>query len=61
MDSKIEKGNWKEQKVKLKQKIDVLTDMVHLMEDSEKSDIFGKLQVKLGKSEEELRKILENL
>jgi len=50
-----------EQKEKLKQKIDVLTDMVHLIEDSEKSEIFVKLQIKLGKSEEELRKIIGNL
>ena len=56
-----EKGNWKDQKNELKQKIDVLTDNERIFEEGEKGEIFGKLKIKLGKSEEELRKIIGNL
>ena len=57
----IEKGNWKDQKDELKQKIAVLTDNERIFEEGEKGEIFGKLKIKLGKSEEELNRIIENL
>jgi CsbD-like. len=54
------KGNWNEQKGKLKQKFAILTDN-DLMFAEGKKEMFGKLQIKLGKSKEELDKILLDL
>jgi uncharacterized protein YjbJ (UPF0337 family) len=55
------KGNWNEQKGKLKKKFAVLTDNDLMFEEGKKEEMFGKLQIKLGKSKEELRKIIEAL
>ncbi len=55
------KGNWNEQKGKLKQKFAVLTDNDLMFEEGKKDEMLGKLQVKLGKSKEELKKIMEAL
>jgi uncharacterized protein YjbJ (UPF0337 family) len=55
------KGNWNEQKGKLKQKFAVLTDNDLLFEKGKKEEMLGKLQVKLGKTKEELHKIIEEL
>ena len=55
------KGNWNEQKGKLKQKFATLTDNDLLFEKGKKEEMLGKLQVKLGKTKEELRKIIEAL
>ena len=55
------KGNWNEQKGKLKKKFAVLTDNDLMFEEGKKEEMFGKLQIKLGKSKEELQKILEEL
>lgn len=52
------KGNWNEQKGKLKQKFAVLTDNDLMYEEGRKDEMLGKLQVKLGKTKEELIKIL---
>ena len=54
-------GNWNEQKGKLKQKFAVLTDNDLMLVDGKKDELFGRLQVKLGKSKEELHKIIEAL
>ena len=54
-------GAWEEQKGKLKQKFAKLTDNDLLYIDGKKEEMMGKLQVKLGKSKEELQSILENL
>ena len=51
------KGNWNEQKGKLKQKFAVLTDNDLMFEEGMKDEMFGKLQKKLGKTKEELHKI----
>jgi len=60
--NKIEvKGNWNEQKGKLKQKFAVLTDNDLLYEEGKQDEMYGKLQIKLGKSKEELHKIIEEL
>ena len=55
------KGNWNEQKGKLKQKFAQLTDDDLLFEEGKKDEMFGKIQVKLGKTKEELHKIIETL
>lgn len=55
------KGNWNEQKGKLKQKFAVLTDNDLLFEEGREDEMFGKLQKKLGKTKEELHKIIAAL
>ncbi|MFH1000638.1 MAG: CsbD family protein [Bacteroidota bacterium] len=55
------KGNWNEQKGKLKQKFAVLTDDDLMFAEGKKDEMLGKLQIKLGKSKEELQKIIEAL
>ena len=52
------KGNWNEQKGKLKQKFAVLTDNDLMFDEGKKDEMFGKLQIKLGQSKEELEKIM---
>jgi len=55
------KGNWNEQKGKLKQKFAVITDNDLMFEEGKKDEMLGKLQIKLGKTKEELRKIISDL
>ena len=55
------KGNWNEQKGKLKQKFAILTDNDLMFADGKKDEMIGKLQIKLGKSKEELEKIISSL
>jgi uncharacterized protein YjbJ (UPF0337 family) len=55
------KGNWNEQKGKLKQKFAVLTDNDLMFEEGKKDEMFGKIQIKLGKTQEEMQKIIESL
>ena len=55
------KGNWHEQKGKLKQKFAVLTDNDLMFEQGKKEEMFGRLQVKLGKTKDELHKIIGTL
>jgi uncharacterized protein YjbJ (UPF0337 family) len=52
------KGNWNEQKGKLKQKFAVLTDNDLLFGEGLKDEMIGRLQLKLGKTKEELYKII---
>ena len=60
--NKIEvKGNWNEQKGKLKQKFAILTDNDLMYEEGKQDEMYGKLQIKLGKSKEELHKLIEEL
>jgi len=54
-------GNWNEQKGKLKQKFASLTDDDLMFVEGKKDELFGRLQIKLGKSEEELHKIIADL
>jgi uncharacterized protein YjbJ (UPF0337 family) len=51
-------GNWNEQKGKLKQKFANLTDDDLLFVEGKKDEMLGKLQIKLGKTKEELNKIM---
>ena len=55
------KGNWNEQKGKLKKKFAVLTDNDLMFAEGKMEEMFGKLQIKLGKSKEELDKIIAAL
>jgi uncharacterized protein YjbJ (UPF0337 family) len=55
------KGNWNEQKGKLKQKFAYLTDNDLMFEEGKKDEMLGKLQITLGKTREELRKLIEQL
>lgn len=55
------KGNWDEQKGKLKQKFAKLTDNDLLFLEGKKDEMLGKLQIKLGKTKEELHKIIQEL
>lgn len=54
-------GNWNEIKGKLKQKFASLTDNDVLLAEGKKDEMLGRLQVKLGKSKEELNKIIREL
>jgi len=55
------KGNWDEQKGKLKQKYATLTDNDLMFAEGKKEEMMGKLQIKLGKTKEELHKIISSL
>lgn len=52
------KGNWEEHKGKLKQKFAVLTEGDFLFANGRKEEIIAALQLKLGKTREELNKII---
>jgi uncharacterized protein YjbJ (UPF0337 family) len=58
MNNKEVKGNWNEFKGKLKQAFATLTDNDLMYEEGKKDEMIGKLQIKLGKSKEEMDKIL---
>ncbi|MEI6061653.1 MAG: CsbD family protein [Bacteroidota bacterium] len=51
-------GNWNEQKGKLKQEFANLTDNDLMFAEGKKDEMLGKLQIKLGKTKEELHKIM---
>jgi len=61
MNTTEAKGNWNEQKGKLKQKFAVLTDNDLMFEEGKQDEMYGKLQIKLGKTKEELHKIISSL
>ncbi len=61
MNTTLVKGNWNEQKGKLKQKFAILTDDDLKFLAGKKDEMIGRLQIKLGKSKEELHKIIEAL
>jgi uncharacterized protein YjbJ (UPF0337 family) len=54
-------GTWNEQKGKLKQRYSVLTDNDLLYEEGRREEMYGRLQEKLGKTKEELHKIIQDL
>ena len=58
MNTTEAKGNWNEQKGKLKQKFAVLTDNDLMLEEGKKDEMLGRLQVTLGKTKEELNIII---
>jgi uncharacterized protein YjbJ (UPF0337 family) len=55
------KGNWNEQKGKLKKKFANLTDNDLMFAEGKKDEMLGKLQIKLGKTKEELHKLIAAL
>jgi uncharacterized protein YjbJ (UPF0337 family) len=55
------KGNWNEQKGKLKQKFAYLTDNDLMFLDGKKDEMLGRLQIKLGQTKDQLRKTIEEL
>ena len=61
MDSSEINGSWEEQKGILKQKFAKLTENDLLFVDGKNEEMIGKLEIKLGKSKEDLIKIIENL
>ena len=54
-------GDWNTIKGKLKQKFSMLSDNDLLMVEGKKDELYGRLQIKLGKSKEELRKLISGL
>jgi uncharacterized protein YjbJ (UPF0337 family) len=55
------KGNWNEQKGRLKQKFASLTDNDLMFTEGKKDEMLGRLQIKLGKTKEELHKLITEL
>lgn len=55
------KGNWNVQKGKLKQRFATITDNDLKFAEGKKEEMLGKLQIKLGKTKEELLKIIAAL
>jgi len=55
------KGTWNEVKGKLKQKYGDLTDDDLMYAEGKEDELLGRLQIKLGKSRQEVEKILEGL
>jgi len=54
-------GSWNEVKGKLKQKYGQLTDNDLAFAEGKDDELLGRLQQKLGKSKEDLRKEIESL
>jgi uncharacterized protein YjbJ (UPF0337 family) len=55
------KGNWNETKGKLKQKFAMLTDSDVLFVEGKQDEMLGRLQIRLGKTREEVKKIIAEL
>jgi uncharacterized protein YjbJ (UPF0337 family) len=61
MNSTALVGNWEEQKGKLKIKFATLTDNDVMLIEGKKEEMMGRLQIKLGKTKEELHKLISAL
>jgi len=61
MNSLIIKGNWNELAGKLKQQFANLTDDDLLFQKGKEEELIGRLQNKLGKTKEEIHKIISKL
>jgi uncharacterized protein YjbJ (UPF0337 family) len=55
------KGNWNEASGKLKQKFASLTDDDLLFKEGKEEELVGRLQKKLGKTKEDIYKLLAKL
>ena len=55
------KGNWNERKARLKQKFATLTDNDLMFAEGKEDEMLARLQKKLGKTKEEIHKILSDL
>ncbi|MDD2307437.1 MAG: hypothetical protein PHP53_22225 [Prolixibacteraceae bacterium] len=54
-------GSWEEQKVKLKKRFVKLQDSDLILEEGKKEEMISKLEIKLGKTRDELQNILAGL
>ena len=61
MNATEEIGNWNKQKGELIQKYASLTENDQLFNEGDKQRIIGKEQIRLGKTAEELQKIITTL
>ena len=61
MDTNEIEGNWNVEKGKLKQKFALLTDDYQLREEIKNKEMMNRLQIKLGKTKEELHQLLADL
>ena len=61
MDSLKFKGAWNEVKGKMKQKYGDLTDDDLIYAEGKEDEMLGRLQKKLGKTREEIRKEIESI
>jgi len=61
LNTKAIEGNWNEQKGKLKQKFAILLDNDLMFAEGKKDEMLGRIQIKLGKSKEELQRIISEL
>jgi uncharacterized protein YjbJ (UPF0337 family) len=55
------KGTWNEVKGKLKQKYSELTDDDLLFVEGKEDELYGRMQIRLGKTRSEIRSMLESL
>ena len=55
------KGNWNELAGKLRQKYADLTEDDLLLKEGKEEELLGRLQQKLGKTKEEIHKLIEKL
>jgi uncharacterized protein YjbJ (UPF0337 family) len=55
------KGNWNELKGKLKKSYAELTDDDLLYEEGREDELYGRLQQRLGKTKEEVKRLFEDL
>lgn len=61
MNAESIKGNWNEIKGKIKQQYGQLTDDDLAFEEGKEDELYGRLQQKLGKSKDEVRKFIADL
>lgn len=61
MKSEVWRGAWNEQKGKLKQRYAWLTDNDLMFEEGKEEEMLGRIQIKLGKTKEQLHDIIESL
>jgi uncharacterized protein YjbJ (UPF0337 family) len=61
MNNLKNRGSWNEVKGKLKQKYADLTDDDLMYAEGKEEELFGRLQKRLGKSKEEIRKEIEKI
>lgn len=61
MDKQQMKGSWNEVKGKLKQKYGQLTDDDLTYAEGKEDEMYGRLQQRLGKTKEEIKREIDNL
>ncbi|MBA4155095.1 CsbD family protein [Flavobacterium sp.] len=61
MDTTELKGKWNEVKGKLKQKYADLTDDDLLFVEGKEDELYGRIQQRVGKSKEEIKKMISDL